>query len=168
RCGNMSHSRATNRRIRSNRILASQLRDGESMQRAAALGYVDPPSGSLRVLSSSEADGMERDRSTRFRFHVPPHWRSPVWRNPHALYAQREVLDWFARLGCTPDELRRAGKFDAAGYVGIPFPRLSADMSVRIGKYLSLWLLWDDVHIERLENRWRIDASDVLSGIEPP
>jgi len=137
------------------------------MQRAAALGYVDPPSRPVRVLSSTEAVGLERDRSARFRFRLPAHWKSPVFRNPHALHAEREVLAWFSRLGCTPEELARAAKFDAAGYVGIPFPGLSPEMSVRIGKYLSMWLLWDDVQIERLESRWRIGAADVLSGIAP-
>ncbi len=30
-----------------------------------------------------------------------------------------------------------------------------------------MWLLWDDVEVETLENRWRIDASHVLSGRRP-
>ncbi len=36
-----------------------------------------------------------------------------------------------------------------------------------MGKYLSLWLLWDDVEVETLGDCWRIDAGAVLSGRRP-
>jgi len=82
--------------------------------------------------------------------------------------AQQEVLRWFEGLGCLPAETTRARKFDVAGYVGMPFPRISREKTVRIGKYLSLWLLWDDVHVESLEARWRITAEQVLANTRPP
>src|SRR5689334_17109025 len=116
----------------------------------------------FHILCAVDAEGLPRDPSTRFHFRVPSHWRSPVFKNPHAGQAEREVLTWFESLGCDPKELRRAQKFDAAGYVGIPFPTLSQEMTIRIGKYLSMWLLWDDVQIECLQNRWRITAEHVL------
>lgn len=87
--------------------------------------------------------------------------------NPHAAEAQREVIEWFGGLGCTLPELTRARKFDVAGYVGIPFPELSLEKTVLTGKYLSLWLLWDDVRIERLEGRWRIDAAQIFEDRPP-
>jgi hypothetical protein len=90
-----------------------------------------------------------------------------VLKNPFAAEAERRVIEWFEQLGCTRAEVERAGKFDAAGYVGIPFPSLSAEKTVRIAKYLSLWLLWDDVEVETLDNRWRIDAAHVLTGRRP-
>lgn len=118
------------------------------------------------VLPAREAVSLPRDRSQRFRFQVPEHWR-PRSVNPHAAEAAREVLDWFAGLGCTLPELARARKFDVAGYVGIPFPNLSQERTVLTAKYLSLWLLWDDVRVERLSGVWRVDAESLFSGRAP-
>jgi hypothetical protein len=82
--------------------------------------------------------------------------------------AAETVIGWFASLGCDERELKRARMFDIAGYVGFPFPNLNAAQTVCIGKYLSLWLLWDDVHVERLENHWNLDAQDILARRPPP
>jgi len=77
------------------------------------------------------------------------------------------VIAWFESLGCSRVEVDRARKFDAAGYVGIPFPTLPADKTMRIAKYLSLWLLWDDVEVETLDDRFRITAEHVLARRRP-
>jgi hypothetical protein len=131
--------------------------------------YATPgaPPESFSVISAKSARGLDRDRTRRFMFSVPQRWRSPVSQNPFAAEAERRVMQWFEALGCTCAEVERARKFDAAGYVGIPFPSLSPDRTVRIAKYLSLWLLWDDVQVETLDGRWRIDPVDVVSGRRP-
>lgn len=126
-----------------------------------------PPDG-VAVLRADEAASLVRRDPERFVLRVPAHWRCAVARNPHALDAQQQVLDWFLGLGCSAAELERAGSFDVAGYMGIPFPLLSRETAVRIGKYLSLWLLWDDVHVEALKNAWRIAHADVLANRPPP
>jgi hypothetical protein len=123
---------------------------------------------SFLIRPASAAAGLARDRSGRFDFRAPAHWKSPVDRNPHALAAQRDKLDWFVSLGCSAAEMRRAERFDIAGYVGIPFPFLPCDKAARIGKYVSMWLLWDDVHVENLESRWRIGTEHVLADERPP
>jgi hypothetical protein len=69
------------------------------------------------------------------------------------------VLAWFESLGMSAAEIDRVGKFDIGGYVGIPFSTLSLEDTVLIAKYLSLWLLWDDVQVESLEGAWRFDAT---------
>ena len=119
------------------------------------------------VCSATECDGARRSQAADFMFRVPAHWISPVGRSPYALEAQRHVMKWLADLGCSDGELKRAAMFDAAGYVGIPFPNLSRSMTLLLGKYLTLWLLWDDVQIECLENRWRIEAEDLFEGGQP-
>jgi len=121
----------------------------------------------LTVVSASDAAALERDAADDNILRVPPHWRSPVDRNPFAAEAERAIRSWFVQLGCSESELARAHKFDIAGYLGIAFPRVSPELAVRIGKYLSIWLLWDDVDVESLENRWRIQLPDVLSGVRP-
>lgn len=120
------------------------------------------------VARASEVASLPRDPSDRFQFHVPARWRSPVFQNPHATIAQGEVLSWFESLGCSKGEVERAGKFDVGGYVGIPFPALTREKTILVGKYLSMWLLWDDVEVESLKDRWRINADDVRSGRRPP
>lgn len=123
--------------------------------------------GDLTAVSEAQAAGLTRDRSPRFQFQVPAIWRSDIACNPHAAAVAPRILEWFRSLGCSEAEVQRASRFDAAGYVGIPFPRLSAEKTWAVGKYLSLWLLWDDVHVERLENRWKIRGEHVLSGRRP-
>jgi hypothetical protein len=127
----------------------------------------EPSDQPFLIVPARSADGLERDTTRRFYFRVPPRWRSPVLENPHAAEAARRVIEWFEALGCSRAEVDRARKFDAAGYVGIPFPTLPADKTIRIGKYLSLWLLWDDVEVETLDDRWRITADHVISGRRP-
>lgn len=112
--------------------------------------------------------GLERDEATRFVFRVPPCWKSSIAKNPCAEEAQQKVIDWLEALGCTPTEIARARKFDASGYVGTPFPNLPREKTIALAKYLSLWLLWDDVAVETMENRWRVEAKDVLAGQKPP
>jgi hypothetical protein len=113
------------------------------------------------------AAGLEREPTRRFHFRVPPRWRSPILVNPFAAEAERKVLQWFETLGCSRTEVERANKFDTAGYVGIPFPSLPRVKTLRLAKYLSLWLLWDDVQIETLEGRWRIEADQILADVKP-
>jgi hypothetical protein len=119
------------------------------------------------VVNDAETVDLARDGSSRFRFQVPLYWKSPVSLNPHAKKAEQEVIAWFSSLGCNDKEIKRIEKFDVAGYVGIPFPNISREITVRIGKFLSMWLLWDDVQIECLQNGWRIDADHVLKNRLP-
>jgi hypothetical protein len=123
---------------------------------------------SFCVLPVHEAAGLQRSTSPRLSLTVPRSWRSPVHVSPHAAAAEDATLAWFESLGCSPAELERAKRFDIGGYVGIPFPTLDLDQTVRIGKYLALWLLWDDVDVEGLHNGWRIESADVLAGRRPP
>jgi hydroxymethylglutaryl-CoA reductase len=156
------------------RVLGSVgIQRGHMALHARALAVAAPEHGeapgagdaatSFRVVSQQEAAALPRHAPSRFRFRVPPGWRSPIACSPHATEAERAVLDWFTALGCTDREVARARKFDAAGYVGIPFPGLARDSTILIGKYLSMWLLWDDVQVENLENGWRLDAPSVLA-----
>lgn len=119
------------------------------------------------IVPARAAREFPRDVTRRFMFRVPPRWRSPILENPFAREAESRVIEWFEALGCTPAEVARVRRFDIAGYVGLPFPTLSREQTLRIAKHLSLWLLWDDVQVETLDNRWRIDATHTLSRCPP-
>ena len=122
----------------------------------------------FKVVRAASAVTLPRDPSPRFQFQVPAAWRSPLACNPHAAAAGPEIVAWFRSLGCPEVELARVRRFDIAGYVGIPFPMLTPEKALSVGKFLSLWLLWDDVHVESLENNWKIDAQHLLAGQRPP
>jgi hypothetical protein len=49
----------------------------------------------------------------------------------------------------------------------MPFPTLSEPATVATAKYLSLWLLWDDVCVEHGTDRWRIEPGHLVSGRPP-
>lgn len=100
-------------------------------------------------------------------FRVPEHWRSSVGCNPHAAVAAREVLRWLTSLGCSDAEIAHAERFDIAGYMGIAFPLAPAERAVFVAKYISLWLLWDDVHVESRQFRWCLEDSS-LGADAPP
>ncbi len=137
------------------------------MSNAPKRGLVYAAEEAATVISASDAAALEREESADHILRVPPHWKSPIDRNPFAVDAEQAIRRWFVQLGCSEPELARAHQFDIAGYVGVAFPRVSPERTVRIGKYLSLWLLWDDVDVESQENRWRIQVSDVVAGVPP-
>src|SRR5688572_19271289 len=91
----------------------------------------DSKDHSFAIVSAAESAHFPRNRSENFQFRLPAHWRPPIARHPCAAEAERQVLAWFENLGCTPAELAHARKFDAAGYVGMPFPTVSLDAAVR-------------------------------------
>jgi hypothetical protein len=135
------------------------------MSNAPARKVVPP---ALMVIPASAARGLELDGQERFQFHVRRHWAGPSGPTPHAREAEREVLAWFGSLGCSAAELRRAARCDVAGFLALAFPLHGREEAIRVARYICLWLLWDDVHVERLEHRWRLRAGDVLSGTRPP
>lgn len=121
----------------------------------------------VRILPAIDAAKLERDNSHSLCLKIPRHWKSPLDISPHATAARNAILAWFEQLGCSPAEIKSADRFDIGGYVGIPFPTLDLEQTTRIGKYLALWLLWDDVHVEQLASGWRIDAAAVLDDRRP-
>lgn len=132
----------------------------------APSSVVDAPE-LLRAQRASVVAGWPRREPSRFGFSVPRHWLSDLGCNPHAGAAPSRVLDWLSGLGCSPEELVRTEQFDVAGYVGIAFPLAPPDRVLVLAKYVSLWLLWDDVHVESGASRWRLDPR-VLDEPSPP
>jgi hydroxymethylglutaryl-CoA reductase len=124
------------------------------------------PSGVLRAVPVAAAADLPQS-ARRFTFRVPKHWLSSNGKSPYAAEAEKQVIAWFERLGCSPAEVARVRRFDAAGYVGVPFPNFSAEVTTRVGKHLSMWLLWDDVHIENSESRWKINAENLAARLAP-
>jgi hypothetical protein len=132
-----------------------------------AEGRVNPKRQLPETALAEGVTGWPRDPSPGLRLRIPSSWRSSVDRNPHAAQAAKEVSTWFGRLGCSERELDRAGQFDIAGYMGIAFPLAPAKQAVLIAKFISLWLLWDDVHVESRKFRWRLDENS-LGAQSPP
>lgn len=120
-----------------------------------------------KTAAAKSVASWPRDEAPGLRFNIPTLWRSSVRCNPHAAVAAREVLRWLENLGCSDSELARVERFDVAGYAGIAFPLAPPDRVVLVAKFISLWLLWDDVHVESRAFRWCLDAAS-LEATAPP
>jgi hypothetical protein len=103
----------------------------------------------------------------RFKLMIPLHWKPEVEINRYAKQIEEATLRWFAELGCTDSQIRRVRKFQPSLYMGMSFPLAGYEEALLISKYLSIWLLWDDVDIESQENAWRLNAHHVFSGELP-
>jgi hypothetical protein len=122
----------------------------------------------VRAISRQDANNIERWQSAAFELQVPRAWQSPTPINANAGVLGEKTIEWIAGLGCASWQLRRLIDFQSSHYVGIPFPTTNFEQALLISKYLSLWLLWDDVEVENGKNGWRIEVRDVLSNTPPP
>lgn len=125
------------------------------------------PIEELKLVPLEEAQTLERLDEAKFALKVPASWRPPVSINRHAEEVGKATAVWIAAIGCSAWQVRRVLDFQASHYVGIPFPLLDYEKTLWLSKYLSLWLLWDDVEIESRKNHWRIEARHVLEKTPP-
>jgi hypothetical protein len=121
----------------------------------------------LAVLPAEMAKRIAQLPPERLKLMVPRHWKSGLNINKNAQRVEDATLDWFLELGCSQSQLRRVRKFRPSLYMGIPFPLAGYKEALLISKYLSLWLLWDDVDIESQGSSWKLSAYHVLSGEIP-
>jgi hypothetical protein len=134
-----------------------------NVSRASESGLMVAASSKDRLLSLAMEEAATIPRSSNdLAFRIPTHWTSPIDQNPQSLAMEGAILDWFRDIGCSDDEVRHVGKFDSAGFVGMPFPDMSAQTTLLTGKFLSLWVLWDDVQVEPMKSQWRLTANEVL------
>jgi hypothetical protein len=120
---------------------------------------------SVRPAKQNAANGALR--AERLELTIPRHWWPEPAINVHAARAEEETLEWFLSLGFGERALRIIGTFSPSQYAGIPFPLAGSRELSLITRYLSLWLLWDDVDVERRERGFRIRASTVLATAVP-
>lgn len=102
------------------------------------------------IMKSSEL-GRYQPRDVELRF--PHSWQSPQPRNAYALMAQRDTLVWFDSLGLLPtlEVRRRVLSMDVAGYAGYSLPVARYENFLAYTRFTTLWLLWDDQVVERME-----------------
>jgi hypothetical protein len=113
----------------------------------------------------ASADRLDPDR---FKLLVPSHWQPKRAINEHAERVQEATLGWFCELGFSEGQLLKVRTFQPSHYVGVPFPMIGPKEALLISKYLSLWLLWDDVDVEGGENGWKLHVGHIYSGEAPP
>ena len=117
----------------------------------------------LTVHSSVNVAPPPSFAAERLKVRFPRRWRSEPPINAHAARVEREALAWFRSIGCSEREIRMVRAFQPSRYVGLPFPLAGYREALFLAKYLSLWLLWDDVAIESGANAWKIRGEHVLS-----
>lgn len=133
-----------------------------------SFGMTIERSNKVRIVSAEEANHLERLNASLFEVRVPQHWRPPIPSNVHAEQVGKDIIRWTAELGCTEPELRRLKAMQPSHYAGIPFPLTPYERTYFIGRFVSLWLLWDDTEIESGKNAWKITGEHVLNNKLPP
>jgi hypothetical protein len=121
----------------------------------------------LAVLPAKMIPRVDRPAPERFKLMIPRHWKPGVEVNKNAKRIEEATLAWFVELGCTDAQVAKVRKFQPSLYMGMSFPLAGEEEALLISKYLSLWLLWDDVHIECQEGAWKLTAEHVVSGKLP-
>lgn len=83
--------------------------------------------------------------------------------SPHAHDVERATIEWMDASGLVPDShyLEKVTRMAVWGYAGFSHPFASREELVLYAKYITLWLLWDDVVVEKAT-----DLSTVLHGME--
>lgn len=82
--------------------------------------------------------------------------------SPYAHQVARETITWMQTCGLLPDErsLKKVERMAVWGYAGFSHPFGSMQELTLYSKYITLWLLWDDVVVEKAS-----DVSLVLDGM---
>lgn len=87
---------------------------------------------------------------------------SHVKLSPYAYEVERATLAWMDESGLLPDEhyLESVRSMAVWGYAGFSHPFGSIEELTLYSKYITLWLLWDDVVVEKAT-----DLGVILHGI---
>ncbi|GLQ94846.1 hypothetical protein GCM10007901_37990 [Dyella acidisoli] len=87
---------------------------------------------------------------------------SHVKLSPYAYEVERETIAWMDASGLIPDEhcLESVSNMAVWGYAGFSHPFANSEELLLYSKYITLWLLWDDVVVERAT-----DLRAVLHGM---
>jgi len=125
------------------------------------------PRETISVRSSRELLGARNPSLRDLKLVIPRHWRPLPEINPLAARVEAETLDWFTDLGFGDRALRIIKTFWPAQYAGLPFPTAGFRELFLVARYLSLWLLWDDIDVERRERGFRIRPDTVLATAVP-
>lgn len=87
---------------------------------------------------------------------------SQVKLSPHADEVEHATIAWMHAFGLLPDQRYRdkVTRMAVWGYAGFSHPFGSFEELVLYSKYITLWLLWDDVIVEKAT-----DLSAILHGL---
>lgn len=90
-------------------------------------------------------------------------WR--LSRSPFAKSLEFETLEWLKKRGLLPTQklVERVQAMEISGYGGFSHPFRNFEYSLSFTKYITLWLLWDDVCVEK--SREMKDFETVLDAI---
>lgn len=83
--------------------------------------------------------------------------------SPYAHDIEAATIAWMQSFGLIPDQryLERVNRMAIWGYAGFSHPFANRQELLLYSKYITLWLLWDDLVVERTT-----DLDDILYGIE--
>src|SRR5579884_3301518 len=81
-------------------------------------------------------------------------WYPSTWilsKNSDSDRLEQEIILWLDNLGLlpTPQLKQKVHKMEIGAYTGFSHPFGTYAQALIYGKYITLWLLWDDVVIEK-------------------
>jgi hypothetical protein len=76
---------------------------------------------------------------------------SHVKQSPYASQVEAATIGWMRELNLlrTDEHLRRVNKMEISKYAGYAYPFGDYDDTLLFAKYITLWLLWDDLVVEK-------------------
>ncbi|RDS83836.1 hypothetical protein DWU98_05885 [Dyella monticola] len=82
--------------------------------------------------------------------------------SPYAHDIEAETIAWMHAFGLIPDPcyLEKVRRMAVWGYAGFSHPFASYEQLLLYSKYITLWLLWDDLVMEK-----ETDLNDILNGV---
>ena len=88
---------------------------------------------------------------------------SHVKLSPYAHEVERATMAWMEASGLIPDEcyVEKVSRMAVWGYAGFSHPFASIEELMLYSKYITLWLLWDDVVVEKAP-----DLGTILHGLK--
>ena len=117
----------------------------------------------VEIIPSSELAGR-RLATIEHPLRFPAGWRADPIQNRYAEVIERETLRWLAAqgIGLTAEERERLRKFDCGKDGGYSLPCANYATALLVTRFISLWLFWDDMQVER-DAAFSID--DVVRGL---
>lgn len=114
------------------------------------------------LMAGDISSAIRNGEKAEFTLRIPRHWKPEPGVNDHAASIEPELIAWFRDLGFDDHALVTIRSFAPGHYAGAPFPRIGREELLRLARYLSLWLLWDDVDVESNDRGFQLRSAHIF------
>jgi Terpene synthase family 2, C-terminal metal binding len=129
-----------------------QLVNNDSAVRAGSLKELEPiATDGLAVPWPDNTVEPGCGKDVRVELQYPVEWFAPVRLSAYAETIGIQTIEWLGTLGLIRDDasMKHVIAMEPEHYAGYSHPMADSDHALLYCKYITLWLLWDDVVVER-------------------